>query len=89
MRDEQNARVVPFAQAVQQAQHLGLRRDVQRGGGLVGDDQRGLHRQRHRNHHPLTLAARQLMRIRMAQRFGRRQPHVRQQGKHAGVSLAS
>ena len=42
---------------------LRLDGDVERGGRLVGDQQVGLHRQRHRDHHALAHAARELVRI--------------------------
>ena len=44
-------------------QDLRLDGDVERGGGLVGDEQLGVARQRHRDHHPLAHAARQLVRV--------------------------
>ena len=44
-------------------QDLRLHRDVERGGRLVGDQQIGLVGERHRDHHALALAARQLVRI--------------------------
>ena len=40
---------------------LGLDGDVQAGGGLVGDEQGGIARQRHRDHHPLDHASRYLV----------------------------
>ena len=40
-----------------QPQDLRLRRDIQRGGRLVGDQQRGLQRQRHGDHDALPLSA--------------------------------
>jgi len=46
-----------------QPQDLGLHRHVQRCGGFIRDEQFGLECQRHRDHHPLTHAARELVRI--------------------------
>ncbi len=48
---------------LEQLQDLRLHRDVERGGRLVGDQQVGLVRQRHGDHHALALAAGELMRI--------------------------
>ena len=44
-------------------QDLGLDGDVERGGGLVGDQQVGLVGERHGDHHALALAARELVRV--------------------------
>ena len=49
--------------SLQQVEDLGLDGDVERGGRLVGDQQRRLAGQRHRDHHALAHAARQLVRI--------------------------
>ena len=45
------------------AQDLRLGRDVERGRRLVGDQERGLERQRRRDHHALALPARELVRV--------------------------
>ena len=87
--DEEHARRVPAAQLVEQAQHLRLRGDVERGCRLVGDDEARLHRQRHRDHHALALTARELVRVRMAQRLRGRQVHVGEQLEHPGGDLAA
>ena len=50
-------------QVLHEAQDLGLDGDVQRGGGLVGDQQRRPADQRHRDHRALAQAARELERI--------------------------
>ena len=55
-------------QLLEQLQHLGLHGDVERGGRLVGDDDVGLHRERHGDHHPLALAAGELVRVLVASR---------------------
>ena len=52
---------MPSLQLLEQAQDLRLGGDVQRGRRLVGDDERRLQRQRHRDHHALTLTAGQLV----------------------------
>ena len=61
-----NSTPVPCSrmQLADQREDLRLRRDVERRRRLVGDQQRGLEHQRHRDHDPLPLAARQLVRIR-------------------------
>ena len=51
------------AQPAQQRDDLRLHRDVERGGGLVGDDQLGLGAQRERDHHALAHAAGELVRV--------------------------
>ena len=60
-----NRTAVPLAllQVADQLQDLRLRRDVERGGRLVGDQQLRLERQRHGDHRALALAAGELMRI--------------------------
>ena len=63
MGDEQHRRAVALLQFVDQRQDLLLRGHVQRGRGFVRDQQDGFQNQRHRDHDPLALAARQLMRI--------------------------
>ena len=57
------------------AQHLDLRRHVERGGGLVEDHDLGVGDQRHRRHQPLQLAAGDLVRVAAADglRIGQRQ----------------
>ncbi len=61
--DEEERHPEPVAQVAQQAQDLGLDGDVEGGGRLVGDEEVGLVGERHRDHHALALAARQLVRI--------------------------
>ena len=50
-------------QALEQLEDLGLHHHVERRGGLVGDHQRRPARERQRDHHPLALAARELVRV--------------------------
>ena len=51
-----------FADQVgEHVEHLGLHHHVERGGRLVGDHQVGVAGERHRDHHPLLLTARQLV----------------------------
>ena len=51
------------AELDEQLHDLRLRRDVQRGGGLVGDQQLRIPGQRDRDHHPLAHAAGELVRV--------------------------
>jgi hypothetical protein len=61
--DEDHAHVHLVLQQADQLQDLRLDRHVQRRGRLVGDQERRLPRQRHRDHHSLAHAARELVRI--------------------------
>ena len=82
MGDEQQ-RHAPFAhQRPQQVQDLCLDRDVERRRGLIRDEQRGLAGERHRDHHPLAHAARQLVRVALGARDRVGQTDVRQQLVH-------
>ena len=53
----------PLLDRLEQLEDLGLDRDVERGRRLVGDQQLRLARERHRDHHALAHAARQLVRV--------------------------
>ena len=59
--DEDEAEAHLDLELLEELQDLGLDRDVEGGGGLVGDDDVGLHRQRHGDHHALALAAGELV----------------------------
>ena len=48
---------------LEHVEHLGLHGDVERGGGLVGEQELRAARQRDRDAHPLAQAARQLVRV--------------------------
>ena len=61
--DEQQRHAVARLQRLQELQDLRLDGDVERRGRLVGDQQVGLVGERHGDHHPLALAARELVRI--------------------------
>jgi hypothetical protein len=63
VRDEQQAHLLLLHQLSQQVEDLCLDHDVERRGGLVGNEQLRLHRAGHGDHHPLALAARQFVRI--------------------------
>ena len=74
--DEQHPRAVPRLQVADQPQDLRLRGDVERGGRLVGDEQRRLEHQRHRDHDALPLAAGELVRVRGEHALGVGQAHL-------------
>ena len=52
-----------FCSSLSRRQDLRLHHHVERRRGLVGDDQRRVARERHRDHHPLLLAPRELVRV--------------------------
>ncbi len=58
--DQQQAHAALGLQSLEQAQDLGLDRDIQRGGRLVGDQNPGLARQHGGDQRPLALAPREL-----------------------------
>ena len=68
-------------QARDQVQDLGLDRHVERGGRLVGDQQRGLAGERHGDHRALAHAARELVRVVVEPRGGLGDAH---QPEHLG-----
>ena len=70
---------MPGFQAAQQLDDLALDGHVQRGGGLVGDQQLGLAGQGHGDHHALLLATRKLVRIGLEPALGLGQAHLVQQ----------
>ena len=61
--NEQHRHADLALQLVEQVEDLRLDRDVERGRRLVGDQQHGIAGERHRDHHALAHAARQLVRI--------------------------
>ena len=61
MRDEHEAHGELALQLGEQVQDLRLDGHVERGGGLVGDDQGRRAHQRHGDHHALAQAARELV----------------------------
>ena len=69
--DQQQRHAEPALQiAASSCQDLRLDGDVERGGRLVGDQQVGLVGERHGDHHPLALAARELVRVGVEPRLG-------------------
>ena len=63
--DHQHGRVVLARQVDHQFQHVALHHRVERGGGLVGDQQRRLQQHHRGQHHALAHAARELVRPRL------------------------
>jgi hypothetical protein len=63
VRDHQHRHAGLAPQLLQQVENLTAQADVQRGGGLVGQQQLGLAGQGHGDHGALALAARELVRI--------------------------
>ena len=81
MRDEEHRHAGLLLEARDQVQDLGLDRDVERRGGLVGDHERGLAGERHGDHRPLAHAARELVRVVVEPGGGLGHAH---QPEHAG-----
>ena len=63
VRDEQQPHALLALQVLQEVEDLLLDGHVERGGGLVGDQELGLGRQRDGDHHPLLLATREAERV--------------------------
>ena len=63
VRDEDQAHAALAHQPIQNGQHLQLHRDIQRRGGLIGNQQLGVGDQHHGDHGALAHAARHLMRV--------------------------
>ena len=61
--DEQDRGAGAVADPVEDVEHLGLEGDVERGGRLVGDEQRGVVGERHGEHRPLAHPAGELVRV--------------------------
>ena len=82
-----NRIAVPWrvADLAQQIEHLGLDRDVERRGRLVGDQQLGAERQAHRDHRPLLHAARELVRVLPRPLLGRAQMYAPEQVDRLGL----
>ena len=63
MGDQQHRHAELALQRVEQQNDLALNRHIERGGGLIGNEQLRLAGERHGDHHPLTLATGKLMGI--------------------------
>ena len=77
MADQQQRHAQAFPQLANEREDLGLSRDIQRRGWLIGDKEPGPARERHGEQRPLAHAAREL--VRKGVYCGRRQLHERQQ----------
>ena len=80
--DQEDRHAELVAQAHQELQDLRLDGDVQRRGGLVGDQELGVAGERHRDHDPLAQAARELVRILREAPLRRADPDHAQQLEH-------
>ena len=61
--DEEHAHALGLLHLGEEVEDAGLDGDVERGGGLVGDQDVGAVGERHGDHHPLALAAGELVRV--------------------------
>ncbi len=77
--DEQDRQAALGAERGEQIEDFRLHGDVERRRRLVGDQQLGAAGERHGDHHPLPLAARQRERIGAGEPIGIAQPHPLQQ----------
>ena len=91
MGDHQDRRAELLLDVVEQLEDLRLHGDVQRRGRLVGDQQLRPAADRHRDHHPLAHAARQLVRIaaRAPLRLGDADPVEQRHGVGEGLGIGS
>ena len=74
MGDQQQRHAEFLLQVLEKLEDLRLHRDVERRRRLIGDEQVGIVGERHGDHHPLALAAGQLMRIAFERRSRSRMP---------------
>ncbi len=89
MGDQQHPHIGLLGGAHHQLQHLGLDGVIQRGGGLVGNQQGRLARHRNGQHHTLAHAARELERVILQQLRRPGQAHAGQQVNGLGPALAA
>ena len=87
--NEHNGRALVALQFAQQVKNLGLHCYVQRGGGLVGNQDVGAAGQRHGNHHALAHAARELVRVFVHPPLGRGNAHLAQHFNGLGAGSAA
>ncbi len=85
--DEDDGRAVIAPELLDQAQDLGLDRDVERRGRLVGDQERRVAGERHGDHGTLAHAARELMRVAVDLRRGIGHAHLGEQFDGPGAGL--
>ena len=87
VRDERDRHPLLVLQHLDQLEDLGLDRDVERGGRLVGDQQLRLARERHRDHHALAHAAGEPVRILVQSRRRGRNAHALENAQRLGLGL--
>ena len=83
MGDEQHAGLLAALHFLHEFKDLRLRRDIERRGRLIRDQQRGIEHQGRRDHDALALAAGELMRIGVDHLLGIRQMHGTHHLQHA------
>ena len=88
VRHEQHGDAEFLGERFQQLQDLQLRRDIERGGRLVGDDQRRAAGERAGDHQALALAAGELVRVALEHRLGVGDLHAAQQRHEMGAAVA-
>ena len=76
--DDEQRHALLVLELREQLEDLGLHGHVERGRRLVGDEQVGVERERHRDHHTLAHAAGELVRIRVDALLGARDADVTQ-----------
>ena len=87
VRDHDHGGAEIVLDPLEQGEDLRLRRHVERRRRLVGDDQVGVVDERHRDHHALAHAARELVRVVVDPALGAGDPDGLQQLEGAGVRL--
>src|SRR5581483_1283996 len=76
--DQQNRQAKPCPQIFHQGHPFGLQPRIERGGGLIRNEERRTARQRQRHRESLPLASAQLVRISRNQPLAIPEPHVSQ-----------
>ena len=82
--DEEDGDAGALLDLQEQVEDAGLHGDVEGGGRLVGDDEAGLGRQRHRDEHALEHAAGELVRVLLQPALGHAEVHLLEQVQGAG-----
>ena len=88
VRDQDDRRAEALADVAHQVEDAGLDRDVERGRRLVGDQDLRVARERHRDHHALAHAARELVRILVDAPVGSGDAHEVEQLDRAAARVA-
>ena len=87
--DEHERRPEPAAERLDELENLRFDRDVEGGRRLVGDDHSRFVGDRHRDHHPLPLAAGQFVRIGAKPARPAGETHIFEEPHSAGPSLGA